>query len=147
MVDCGGSDEELEVIDDGLRYWGLSDCPVSHVLICHAHAYRMGNAHIIREHGAKIVAGLGDAEAMGTGDDRVFDAGPFKLEAFKPSIVDSKVKDGDRIKAAGLESEVIAVPGHTPGSVFYKLNMDGKKILLTGYALKVGPECKSSILG
>ncbi len=147
LVDCGGSLEELEVIDEWLKYWDLINYPVSNVLICHAHNYHMGNAHVFRNRGAKIVAGFDDAECIETGDYRVIDSGPFKLRQYNPCIVDQKVKDGDIIESGGLRFEVISVPGHTPGSTIYKLALDGKIILFTGDALKVGPECRGSVLG
>jgi glyoxylase-like metal-dependent hydrolase (beta-lactamase superfamily II) len=147
LVDCGGSIEELEVIDEWLRYWNLKDYPISHILITHAHTYHMGNAYIFRKRGAKIVAGIDDAEYIETGDHRVIDSGPFKLRPYHPCIVDLKVKDGDIIESGGLRFEVISAPGHTPGSTIYKLVDDGKTILFTGDVLKVGPECKSSFLG
>jgi len=147
MIDSGGEEEEVKIIDDGLKYWGLSNYPISHVLICHGHAWHMGNAHIFRKRGAKIVAGLDDAEAIEIGDYRVHDSPPFKTKPYIPCIVDMKVKDGDIIEAAGLEFEVIALPGHTPGSVCYKLFMDGKTIFFSGDAVTVGPECKFSVLG
>jgi len=35
----------------------------------------------------------------------------------KPRQVDTKLKEGDTIKAGGMELEVIHTPGHTPGSI------------------------------
>jgi len=147
MMDCGGSDEDVRVIDEGLKYWGLSNYPISHVLISHAHAYHMGNAHVFRKRGAKIVAGIEDAEAIELGDHRVVDSGPFKLRPYVPCKVDIRVKDGDIIQTAELKFEVISVPGHTPGSTLYKLVMHGKTVFFTGDALKVGDDCKGSVLG
>jgi glyoxylase-like metal-dependent hydrolase (beta-lactamase superfamily II) len=147
MTDSGGDEEEIRIIDQGLAYWGLSELPITHVLICHAHAYHMGNARVFRKRGAAIVAGAGDAEAIETGNVKVVDSGPFKTKRFVPCAVDLRVRDGDLVEAAGLRFEVISVPGHTAGSTFYKLVMDGKTVLFTGDAVTVADECKSSVLG
>ena len=133
MNDCGGTEEEIGIIEEGLKYWGLSDYPISHVLISHSHSNHMGNAHYFRKRGAKIVAGQDEVEAIETGGHLVVDHGPFKKRHYVPCTVDIKVKDGDVIETAGLKFEVIAAAsGHTPGSTIYKLVMDGKTILFTG---------------
>ncbi len=140
MHDCGGTDEEIGLIDEGLKYWGLSDYPISHVLISHSHSNHMGNAKFFRDRGAKIVAGKDEAPAIEIGDQRVVDHGPFKKKDYVPSPVDIKVKDGDVIESSGLKFEVISAPGHTPGSTIYRLVIDGKTVLFTGDVLSVPVE-------
>jgi len=145
LVDTGLDEGDLEIINENIEYWGLSDYPISHVLITHEHFDHCGNAHIFKKKGARIVAGLEDAEAIETGDDRTI--GYAFHKEFIPCKVDIKVVDGDIIDAAGLMFGVIHVPGHTPGSVFYKLELDGKTIFFTGDAIRVGTNCESAFTG
>lgn len=138
LIEGGGSDD-LEVAKKTMKYWGLTDLPITHVFITHSHADHSGNAHIYRELGAKIVAVSGDAEAIENGNDCVIDYGPFCRQRFVPCPVDIKPKDGDNINAAGIEIKVIHVPGHTSGSNFFKyVAEDGRVVLFTGDIVGAG---------
>jgi len=147
IMDTGEDENDMRTIDEGLNYWGLSELPISHVFISHVHFGHIANAHLFRKRGAKIVAGEADADGIETGNEKIVDFPPFKKKPYIPCPVDIKVNDGDVIEAAGLRLEAIAVPGHTAGSMFYKLNMDGKTIIFTGDVLSVGPDCRYSMLG
>jgi hydroxyacylglutathione hydrolase len=147
LTDTGEDEDDLRTIDEGLRYWGLSDLPISHVLVSHVHFGHVANAHVFRERGAKIVSGEADADGIETGNDKIIDFPPFKKKPYVPCPVDIKVNDGDVIEAAGLKFEAIGVPGHTAGSMFYRLVIGGKMVLFTGDVLSVGPDCKYAKLG
>ncbi|WP_102345981.1 MBL fold metallo-hydrolase [Bacillus sp. Marseille-P3661] len=146
LIDGGLDEAQLEIVDENLKYWGLSDYPISHMLITHAHFDHSGNAHIFKKRGAQIVAGPGDAEAIETGDERTLSYA-FRGKKFNPCKVDVTVKDGDIINAAGLNFEVIHTPGHSGGSVVYKLEVDGKMVLFMGDFLVIGPDCQSVEFG
>ncbi len=49
---------------------------------------------------------------------------------------DIQVRDGDILRAAGLEAKVISVPGHTPGGICFYLEAQG--ILFSGDSLFAG---------
>ena len=145
LIDTGLDENDLSVVDANLRYWGLAQYPLSHVLMTHAHFDHSGNAHLLRQRGAMTVAGPGDAEGIELGDDRTI---PYAFGRKFPSCpIDVKVKDGDHVYAAGLDFSVIHVPGHSPGCVFYRLVMDGHIILFTGDVVRVGSNCESAKLG
>ncbi|GAA1651759.1 MBL fold metallo-hydrolase [Actinoplanes couchii] len=56
----------------------------------------------------------------------------------EPVRVDHELGDGDRIDlGGGVEAVVVAVPGHTPGSVAFHL--PGQRVLLTGDAIARSP--------
>ena len=57
------------------------------------------------------------------------------------------MKDGDKIRVGECEFEVFEVPGHTDGSVFYKLEMNGQIIYFTGDVLNVDHDCQGATLG
>lgn len=142
LFDTADREEELDLIDENLHYWGLYDLPITHVFISHNHFNHIGNAHRLRARGAKIVAGEADADAMETGDiNQINDCAPFPARRYTPCPVDVRVKDGAVIHAAGLEVSCIHVPGHTAGSMFYRMELEGKTVLFTGDVLSVAPDC------
>jgi hydroxyacylglutathione hydrolase len=131
IVEAGGQND-LEVARNTMEYWGLSKYPVSHVFITHSHYDHIENALTYRKNGAKIIAIGKDADAIESADDRVIDYGPFYKEKVVPCPVDIRLKDGDVFRAADHDFEVILFPGHTDGSYFLKLVVDGKTIYFTG---------------
>lgn len=149
LIDSAETEEEYEQILENMRYWGLEKYPISYVLLSHKHLNHIGNAYRFREMGAKIVAGVRDAEAIEKGIiTEICDYAPFpKKKQYVPCPVDIKVKDGDSIKAGNLRFEVTEVPGHTDGSVFYHLELEGKVIYFTGDVLNVAHDCSGATLG
>ncbi len=147
LVDTGEDEVQLKLAYLNIEYWGLSNYPISHVLITHSHYPSAANAHILRDGGAKIVAGPGDAEGIETGDERTISYAYTHKKGFVPCKVDLKVKDGDVVHAAGLDFEVIHVPGHSTGSLIYKLLMEGRTVLFTGDTVKVADYCSGARLG
>ena len=147
LIDTGEDETQLGIALENLEYWGLSKYPISHVLITHSHFAHSANAHILRKQGAKIVAGYSDAEGIEAGDDRTIGYAYTNRKKFEPCTVDIKVKDGDVVSAAGLDFTIVHVPGHSTGSVLYRLVMDGKIVLFTGDTVGVAPYCSSAKLG
>jgi glyoxylase-like metal-dependent hydrolase (beta-lactamase superfamily II) len=145
LIDTGLDGNDLSVIDETLHTWGLDQLPISHVLITHAHFDHTGNASILRRRGAQIVAGPGDAEGIEQGDDRTI---PYAYgRKFPACPVDLRVKEGDLVHAAGLDFQVIHMPGHSGGSVFYRLVHQGRVVLFTGDTLHMGHNCETALLG
>lgn len=145
LVDCGLEQADLNMIDANLRYWGLADLPITHLLITHAHFDHCGNAYALRQRGAVTVAGPSDAEGIELGDDRTI---PYAYAMKFPACpIDVKVQDGDVVRAAGLDFEVIHVPGHSAGCVFYKLVTEGRIVLFTGDVVRVRPGAEPAMLG
>lgn len=147
LVDTGEDEVQLKIAFENIEYWGLSHLPISHVLITHSHYPSAANAHLLRNAGAKIVAGPSDAEGIETGDERTISYAYTHKKKFMPCLVDLKVRDGDVVHAAGLDFEVIHVPGHSTGSVIYKLVTEGRTVLFTGDTVKVADYCSGARLG
>ncbi|MFD0681247.1 MULTISPECIES: MBL fold metallo-hydrolase [unclassified Paenibacillus] len=137
LIDCGTGDEDYKLIEQNLALWGLDQYPISHLLLTHSHFDHSGNAHRFSKKGVKLIAGVGDAEGIELGDERTLYYS-YK-QNFVPCPVDMKVKDGEVISIAGLSFEIIHTPGHSRGSVIYKLNNQGKVILFTGDTVMSGP--------
>jgi hydroxyacylglutathione hydrolase len=136
---------DLAQVDANMAYWRLTDQPVVTVLLTHAHFDHCGNARALQECGAAIVAGPGDAEGIELGDERTI---PYAYgRKFPACTVDVKVKDGDVVETAGLRFEVIHVPGHTAGCVFYRLVVDGRIVLFAGDVVQTGADSHTARLG
>jgi glyoxylase-like metal-dependent hydrolase (beta-lactamase superfamily II) len=52
--------------------------------------------------------------------------------------IDDDLRDGDRIVVGRTTLEVVHTPGHTPGSVSFALEREGRTTLLTGDTLFAG---------
>lgn len=148
LIDTADRIEDLKVLRQQLSYWKLDNLPFTHVFITHNHFNHIGNAHLLRETGAKIIAGYEDASAIESGDVMTIDDfAPFPVRRYIPCKVDILVRDGDEVQANGLTFHCIHTPGHTRGSMVYALELNGKKILFTGDMLNIGKCCASADVG
>ena len=97
------------------------------LLLTHAHFDHSGNAAKLQKDGAKVYIGEKDADKLLNGGTLSEDFG----RKFESLVADRTVKDGDRINLCGIDIEVIGTPGHTDGSVTYKVG----NMLFTGDTL------------
>lgn len=131
LVDCG-QPVAVDTIADSLRYWGLADKPITHVLITHGHHDHAGAAYYYRERGAKIYCTAEDAPEMARGGMLIEDTPWGEQWEFPPCETDVVIKDGDIIKFEQFDIKVISAPGHSAGSVFFELQDGEKDIVFTG---------------
>lgn len=133
VVDAGTVVGDLDEAERQLGMWGVSLAKVDTLLLTHSHYDHMGCAAALRERGAYVVAGPGDAEGIMLADSRTVPyAAGFPLP---PCKVDRVVEDRDVIESCGFRFEVIHAPGHTNGSVIYRLEHTGKVIWFAGDVL------------
>ena len=133
LVDSGSVPEDIDRAERQLNVWGESLETVDCLLLTHSHYDHAGNAALIRERGARVIAGPGDAEGVELADPRTIPyAAGYNL---RPCKVDRVVADGDEIEACGLQFSVIHAPGHTNGSVIYQMVHVGKTIWFSGDVL------------
>jgi len=154
LVDTGMPGEEKNVIDC-VDQIGRSLNELGHILITHAHMDHMGSlAALKKSSGAKIVGSRVEVDyikgakktwTMGREGSagKLFKGVLFFMETFvfdyEPADVDIACHGGERIESFG-GIQVLASPGHSPGSMSYYLKDKG--ILITGDALSGSPDLR-----
>ena len=130
LIDCGAwSNEERERIRLFVQSQGLN---IKHYLNTHLHFdHIFGNSWVEETFGVKAEASDKDWSWAESISDRVARFG-MRYDETIPSL-GRVLQDGDEISFGNQNIEVIAVPGHSPGSLAY--HIPEHKILFTGDAL------------
>lgn len=149
LIDSGETAEDLELMQEIMKRWDLDRFPVTHVLLTHKHFGHIGNAAWFREHGAMIAAGEKDADDIEQGNwSAILDFSPFPEHGpYSPVHIDLRLKDGDVIETGGVRIEVLETPGHTAGSVMFRMEEEGKQVLFAGDAIGIAQEGRAVTLG
>ena len=131
LIDAGINFEPIQEIEkDGLK---LED--IKHCLITHGHLDHFGVCFKLKEYNKDIqfYAHELDAERI---ENKPTEPPPNQIFAdfkYEPVKITKKIrKDNEILKFGQLEFRCIHIPGHTPGSVAYFLEIGGKKILFAG---------------
>jgi glyoxylase-like metal-dependent hydrolase (beta-lactamase superfamily II) len=146
LVDTGLPGEEDSVIA-GIGKIGRKPDELNHILITHAHMDHMGSLAALKKvSGAQVVASSKEVEKTWTmGREglggKIFKGVLYLLETFsfnyEPVSVDMPCQGGEVIDCFG-GMQVIATPGHSPGSLSYYQRE--RKMLFTGDALSGAPQ-------
>jgi hydroxyacylglutathione hydrolase len=145
MIDAGGGGSG-ETIALNIEAEGLNPRDVGALLITHNHfdhscgaaelreitgceVYISARSREMLEHGTEATSGLGVAKELG-----IY---PPEFE-YRNCPVDRSVRDGDVIHVAGLKFEALAVEGHSPDSICYLVEVEGKRHLFPGDVLFYG---------
>jgi metallo-beta-lactamase class B len=110
------SPEELETrLLPGLAKLGLDPAQVKIVLVGHGHADHFGGAGYFQQRfGARVYVSAADWDVMAA---PARGRGPAPAPAVAPPKRDGELQDGGTVTLGDVTVRVVAVPGHTPGSV------------------------------
>ncbi len=145
LIDAGGGTAG-DIILENIRQEGFDPRDIKALLLTHNHfdhscgaaelreitgceVHLSGKTKDLLEHGTGAEAGLDLAKEYG-----VYPA-DFQ---YRNCRVDRAVSDGDSIEAGGLKFQAIGVEGHSPDSICYMVEMDGRRNLFPGDVLFYG---------
>jgi len=115
--------------DEILRYLDESSLVPAAILITHGHSDHIAGNGTLKERfpDCPIVIGKGDAAKLT--DPRLNLSAAFGAQLLSPPA-DVLLAEGDTYSAAGMEFEVLEIPGHSSGHVVFLLR--GEPILVFG---------------
>lgn len=124
---CGGHGERLAA---NIQACGIQSSQVDYLLITHCHFDHTGGAADLRvRFGCAVVAHELDAAALENANSTLT-AAHWYGTTMTPLPVDVKLAgDRSRITLGGRQVEAIHTPGHTPGSVVYLVESEGRRVL------------------
>ena len=135
LVDCGSPVTGPAMLRQTLAYFDVKT-PISHVIVTHGHWDHCGGAKELQADGVKIIVAEEDAPYCTNGGISEL-VSPFSKEQAYPAFVpDITIAHDQTLTINGLSFEFIKIPGHTPGSMAIRVNVDGKTILFTGDSLQ-----------
>jgi glyoxylase-like metal-dependent hydrolase (beta-lactamase superfamily II) len=143
LVDTGSPGEERQLLD-GLAELGVKPGDVSCAVVTHGHSDHAGGARWLQRHGVKIIAGSGDLWRTIRGEHGSLKSTSLFARLLKITIPkryapfwpDVRVRDRYDLRACGVEGEVIAMSGHTGGSLVVLVG--GGKVALVGDLFRGG---------
>ena len=148
LVDSG-TIGDMDDLDEALAERGVATSSVALVIVTHGHADHAGLAADIQKLArAKVVLGAGDLPLAAAGhNDDLEPTGlagsllkPFITSVYPELAPDVLVRPGETLDLApwGIAGKVVAMPGHTPGSIV---------VLLADHTAFVGDMIAGGALG
>ncbi|HVC94929.1 MAG TPA: MBL fold metallo-hydrolase [Pirellulales bacterium] len=134
LVDAGLPEDHGRLIQQ-MRELNLDPSQVRAILLTHAHGdHSLGAMPLKRLTGAVIYAGRDDARVLREGGPREAFVSSFEMTRLETHATDVDVElAGDQVLDFGdTRIEVLAAPGHTPGSTCYVLNRGGLRVFFGG---------------
>lgn len=129
LVDAGCGFETDRLLEN-IQANGTDPHLIQLLLLTHCHFDHVGGAQTLRERlGCKLIAHELDAAYIEQGDNAVTAASWYNA-ALTPTRIDRLLKKSrETVNIGGRTIETIHIPGHSPGSVAYLVESDGKRVL------------------
>jgi hydroxyacylglutathione hydrolase len=146
LIDSGTLGD-MEDLTRGLHENGVMVGQLGLVIVTHGHADHAGLAHDLREESAaRVVLGAGDLPLAAAGRNDDLNPMSFMGKVLKPFITsfyppfepDVAVREPIDLKSIGIDGRVVAMPGHTAGSIV---------VLLANHTAFVGDMMAGGALG
>lgn len=134
LIDCGSTDGYQPLKDD-LRRFGYEPGDIKRVIGTHGHWDHLSAMALLKEESdAQLIMHEADREQVETGDPDLT-ASFLYDRSFPPVKVDDLVRDGEVLQINDFRFEVYHTPGHSPGSISLRTELNGVKLLITGDTL------------
>ncbi|MBT8357930.1 MAG: MBL fold metallo-hydrolase [Desulfobacterales bacterium] len=129
LVDAGCG-QSLDKVIFNIKDCGIGSGQMDYLLLTHCHFDHTGGAEALKnEFQCEIIAHELDAKYLEQGNDTVT-AAAWYGSSLKPFSIDRKLNGSREMIHLGQRNiEAIHVPGHSPGSVVYLTESEGKKVL------------------
>ncbi len=138
LIDCGcpkGYDNLIK----NIKSLKLDPSSIKYVFGTHGHYDHVGSFYLFKENfNSTLLLHKDDCIAVETGDGMKTSAEFLYNEKFVKCKIDEKLKGGEKFDFGNFTIEVLHTPGHSLGSVCYKLRMQGLDILVAGDTLYGG---------
>lgn len=146
LIDTG-SGVDVQPILRNIAAHGIAASKVGIILLTHAHADHCGGAATLRDRlGCQVMVAEAEANVVETADPEnsgLNIALPFGIYPpgyrLSPCPVDRRLRDGNTVQVGRHTLQVIATPGHSPGSLCYLTSIAGKQVLFSGDAIQFCP--------
>jgi glyoxylase-like metal-dependent hydrolase (beta-lactamase superfamily II) len=147
-------------IESNVEQHGFALSRIKRVLLTHCHADHAGAAARWRERtGAAVLASAEEASLLERADEEALGltiarANGVYPEDYRltPCPVDRSLRHEDEIRVGETTISALNVPGHSPGSICYLAELDGRRCLFSGDVVFCGGwisllNCPGSALG
>ena len=110
LIDAGYPDQLESVLLAGMKELGLDPARVKYILVTHGHADHFGGSTVLQQrYGARVGMAAADWETVERpGRGGAPSTGPRR---------DLVLSEGTPVRVGDTEIQVVAIPGHTPGSL------------------------------